>query len=98
MKDSCLARVITVTSSKEIIQKADKYTHSNRLVERKVRKVEQDNKGRCTHARCCAPLSLGDDRGDFGDQFAWHCLFHFTQANHQQENPLPEEIPEGISF
>jgi hypothetical protein len=25
-----------VASSKEIIQKADKYTHSNRLVERKV--------------------------------------------------------------
>jgi hypothetical protein len=42
VRDSCTARVITVTSTKEIIQEADDHTHSNRLLERKVREVEND--------------------------------------------------------
>ncbi len=94
LKDSCPALVIIVTSSKEIIQEADNHTHSNHLVEKKVRKVKEENIKATALTPTVMPRSvLGTITVNLETNMPGTVSFI---SHRQQENPKPQEFPEGV--
>jgi hypothetical protein len=57
-RDACPATVITVTSSKVMVKQTGEHSHSNRLVERKVKEVEQKNIAAAALLPTMAPRSI----------------------------------------
>jgi hypothetical protein len=57
-RDACPATAITVTSSKVMVKQTGEHTHSNRLVERKVKEVEQENIAAAALLPTVAPRSV----------------------------------------